>query len=91
MRLKYIVTENGSFALFTETATHSDIARGMYGKPAGAGFANIAVGYSEKPHHDLDIERRTVNVHCYGESVSLGLSSREEDERIINNALANQY
>lgn len=86
MRLKYIVTDSGSFALFSETCVHADMARGMYGKPAGAGFARLFVDDEVE-----NIEEVKLKIVCGGESVSLGIKSREEDEKIINRALNKQY
>ena len=81
MELKYIMCDNNSFAIFSLTETHSDMCRGMYGKPVSAGFCNFA--------RKADTEY--ANVHCYGESVTLRLKSREEDEQIINKKLENNY
>lgn len=81
MELKYIIDKYGNFAMFTKANTHSEIAKGFYSEPVGAGFCNI--------RQKADSE--DVNVHCYGESVSLNLKSREEDENIINNKLNNPY
>jgi hypothetical protein len=80
-KLKYIVTDNNSFAIFSVAQSHSDIARGMWGKPVGAGVCSIA--------RKADSEH--ANVHCWGESVSLKLKSREEDEEIINRYLEPEY
>lgn len=74
MRLKYVVTDSGDFAIFTELTKHSDIAPRLFGKPVGAGFCSIA-GIA-----DTDMAK----VHCWGESISLGIESRPEDEQIIN-------
>lgn len=74
MELKYIVTDQNAFAIFSTTQSHSDMVRGMWGIPVGAGYCNIA----------RQADSEYANVHCYGESVSLGLKSREEDEGIIN-------
>ena len=75
--LKYVVTEDGCFAIFHPGAVHKEIANTLYGRPVGAGFCNI--------RQQADSGR--VNIHCYGESISLNLESREEDEIIINNFL----
>lgn len=75
--LKYVVTEHGDFAIFTKLTNHSDV-RGLHGKIVGAGFCNFA--------RKADSEE--ANVHCYGKSISLGISSREEDEIIINKAIS---
>lgn len=77
MDLKYIVTDRGAFVIFSGIQNHVDMARGVWGKPVGAGKCNIArLADSEK-----------ANVHCWGKSVSLGIESREEDEKIINKAI----
>jgi hypothetical protein len=81
MRLKYIVTDSHSFAIFSAGEKHSDVARGLDGKPIGAGFCTIAA--------EADSPR--ANVHCFGESFSLGgLKSRGEDEQLINRII-NSY
>lgn len=76
MELKYVITDKNDFAIFTKLTNHSDI-RGLYGKIVGAGFCNFA----------QKADSEDVNIHCYGRSVSLGISSREEDEEIINNKI----
>lgn len=78
--LKYVVTDKGDFAIFTKLSNHCDV-RGLHGKVVGAGFCNFA--------RKADSEQ--ANVHCYGRSVSLGISSREEDEDIINLAIDSEY
>lgn len=89
MRLKYIITEHGNFALFSEgLESHNVIASRVFGKVVGAGFATIAVGYKEpETGHD----DRNINVHCFGRSVSLDMDSRPEDEKIINDKLNDIY
>lgn len=84
MQQKYVITQHNGFAIFDQGQTHADIARGMYGKPASAGFCRVIVG---KPGDGYPVE-----VECWGKSISLGLDSRpEEDARIIINKLNNQY
>jgi hypothetical protein len=57
-----------------DSVSHKDMARVMFGKPVSAGF--------------IDSYRFDLNV--YGESVSLGLKSREVvDKEIINSHLFN--
>lgn len=74
--LKYIVTDKGDFAIFSNLSTHSEMARGLYGKPIGAGFCRIKA-------YSLD-----TLVTCFGESVTLNLKSAgEEDARIIRKKL----
>jgi len=81
IELKYVVTEHGDFAIFTKLSNHSDVARGLHGRPVGAGFCNI--------RQKADSE--DVNVHCYGRSVSLNLASRPEDEEMINKKINFNY
>lgn len=74
MKCKYIVTNHGGFAIFDLGQTHKDIARGLYGIPVGAGMCHITANSDG-----------CANVHCYGESITLKIKSRkEEDEKIIN-------
>lgn len=95
-KLKYIIDKHGNFAIFSTLATHASVARGFdtHNEIVGAGFCNIAVGYKNNPF-DVSFdqakeEKEIVNVHCWGESVSLNIKSREEDEQIINRKLNNQ-
>lgn len=81
--MKYVITDNNDFAIFSKQTNHSDIGRVLHGEPIGAGFCNIAVK-GEGEQEETNMERRDVNIHCYGMSISLGLDSREEDEIIIN-------
>lgn len=75
--LKYIVTDQGDFAIFTKLSEHAKIAPHLYGKAIGAGFCTIA--------RQADTDK--ANVHCYGRSVSSNLESRPEDEGIINSKI----
>ncbi len=84
MRLKYVLTDRKDFAIFTDSTAHRDIAKVLYGQPIGAGFCDIAVGYD-------DDNKNKINVHCWGNSVSLGIESNETDEQVINERLTNQY
>lgn len=67
---------SGEFVIFSPTIRHSDLkpAWGLSGETVSAGFCTVQ---AKADSSDAD-------VHCYGESVSLGLESREEDEEIIN-------
>ena len=76
MELKYIVTRYG-FAVFSKGETHKRMAAGMEDEPLGAGFCTIARG----------ADSEFANVHCYGESISLNIKSRPEDEEFINQKL----
>jgi hypothetical protein len=81
MELKYVVTENNDFAIFSKATKHSNIARVLHGVPVGAGFCTI-----RQKADSMDVD-----AHCYGNSVSLLLHSRPKvDEDIINTAL-NSY
>lgn len=76
MRLKYILTEYKSFAIFSDTHVHADVARGLYGKPVSAGFCHLNTAIDD-----------TITVICYGESISMNLKSRPEDGEIITRKL----
>lgn len=82
-KLKYILDKYGNFAIFSDGNSHSDMAKGFHFKPVSAGFCTIAVRYKATEDYFDDI-KEIVNVHCFGESISLGLKSKEEDENIIN-------
>jgi len=66
--MKYVITEYKNFAIFSKTTNHSEIGIELFGKPISAGFCHFENG----------------KIKCYGESISLGLKSREEDSDIIN-------
>lgn len=75
-KLKYIVDEIGGFAIFPGYIDHDTIGNLMSNRTripnAGAGFISFFDG----------------TVHCYGESISLGLKSRgAADDIAIANAL----
>lgn len=78
---KYIITDKGGFAIFSKNSTHIAVAKGLYGEPVGAGFCNFAVGYFTNKN---GAENTNINIHCYGESLSLHIKSRPEDEELIN-------
>jgi hypothetical protein len=79
---KYIIIESGPFLLpvvFSELQTHADVARALSGggQPSvvGAGFCHI------------DDDRYV----CYGESVSLKVKSRgDEDSKLLNSYLGGE-
>jgi hypothetical protein len=83
-RLKYIIDNYKNFVIFSDGNSHKDIAKGFYFKPLSAGFCTIDIGY--KTEED-GWEKRVINIHCFGESISLGLKSKEEDEKIINSLI----
>lgn len=77
--MKYIVTDNNAVAIFNNLQSHSDVARSLFGKPAGAGFMRFIA-----PEGDTG----KISVQCYGESISIGIQSRGRvDEEIINRNL----
>lgn len=76
-KAKYIRHGNTP-VVFPETLVHADVARQLFGPGAiihGAGFVQI------------DREGRYV---CYGESISLGVKSREDDSDVLNMYLGGQ-
>jgi len=72
--LKYVVTDENDFAIFTTLTEHRKIGDSLFGKPVGAGFVT---------------RDEQGNFKCYGESISLNLKSRKEDEVIINKTITN--
>jgi hypothetical protein len=76
---KYIIHANNIPIVFPEIINHSDMARNMGWKKEdiiGAGFVYLGEDYSYT---------------CYGESVSLRVKSRgEEDEKILNRYLGGE-
>lgn len=74
---KYIINDQGLPVVFSELQTHADVARALFGitPVIGAGFCFI----------DND------QYVCYGESISLRVKSRgDEDSKILNRLLAGQ-
>lgn len=79
MELKYIMTSQDEFVIFSPTFVHRDIAHGLNDKIVSAG--NITIQQEGN-------SRTRVNAHCYGHSHTLNLVSRpEEDSEIINHRL----
>lgn len=71
---KYIVSRDGTPVMFAEMLTHADVARALFGNTPiiGAGFCYIE-------------DNRYV---CYGESVSMRVKSRgEQDAEMLNRFL----
>lgn len=79
-KVKYITFDTGlidDIVIFSDMQQHAEIARGLPGTPISAGFISIGV------NQDYEIQ-----VKCYGNSISLKLESRpEEDERLARRAL----
>lgn len=77
---KYIITNEGP-VMFSSAMVHADVARGIGRDVLGAGFAQF---YVDGDQEDDD----TISVRCYGESLSLGVKSRgEEDAAIIRRTM----
>jgi hypothetical protein len=64
-KVKYIRTKNNQIIAFSEYFQHSDFKEF---EPISAGFISIGIGDDRNP-----------DCSCYGESVSLGLKSLEDD------------
>ncbi len=72
-RVKYVVSNENKIIVFSELFTHSEFSR--Y-KPISAGFISFGVNKQGNP-----------TCTCYGESVSLGLKSREIDTDLAKRQL----
>ena len=72
-KLKYVVDDCKTFLIFHHTVVHRDVARHLMGEPVGAGFCKLRADKSGK-----------IDVECWGESVSLDIKSRKEDQKIIS-------
>ena len=87
MEFKYIRTDL-TFAIFSASETHSHIARAMTEKVTGAGFCDIDLMYYE----EKGVEKAKIKVHCYGESISLGIKGdKKADENFINQKINGEY
>jgi hypothetical protein len=74
--MKYIIFDDIFPVIFNEAISHNSIIiNGM--RPTSAGFVNI---------NSIENE---LSVKTYGESISLGISSKKEDKDIIINTLLN--
>ena len=63
--LKYIITDRKGWAVFNNLQTHKEIAEKLYGTPISAGFIRFGT---------------KMNIECWGESVSLKLKSKEQED-----------
>jgi hypothetical protein len=78
MKTKYIKTEDKEIIVFGEIMLHSDF-KDM--NPISAGFISFGIDEDGNP-----------TCKCYGESISLGLSSDEEkDTRLAQRQLGFMY
>jgi hypothetical protein len=73
-RVKYIITKAGEIIVFPELLQHSEF---RHFEPVSAGFISFGVNKMGNP-----------SCHCYGESISLNLQSRgEQDTKIAKRQL----
>lgn len=66
--------------LFPELLNHIDVARGTGKEAVGAGFWHV-----ETKNHD------EIEYFAYGESITLGIKSREQDSAILNQFFNSPY
>lgn len=80
MKTKYVVFDNGrheDMIVFSDMQQHDQMTRGLPGPAVSAGFISM---YTDFGGDQL--------VECYGDSISLGIKSRpEEDEKIARRVL----
>jgi hypothetical protein len=68
-KVKYIKTEDKEIIVFGEIMVHSDF---KHMNPISAGFISFGINEEGNP-----------TCKCYGESISLGLSSDEEEDTFL--------
>ena len=73
--MKYVMFENEDFIIIPDTMNHKDVC--INRKPIAAGFCRI-----EQYKNEWDDLRYRVS--CWGNSSSLNLESRSEDEIIMS-------
>jgi hypothetical protein len=86
VKIKYIIVDAGfgteAPVLFSELLKHSEVANGR--KVYGAGFVQI--------HAEEKDGEQVLVATCYGESTSLDIKSRpEEDSKIVTSQLFSRY
>lgn len=69
LKTKYVITSNNEIIIFPELLQHSEF---RCFEPISAGFISFGVNKQGNP-----------TCSCYGESISLGLSSRPEEDTNI--------
>lgn len=72
--VKYVIID-GSAIVFTAAIMHSEMLK-HHQKAEGAGFVRF---YPRKNEWGEDV----IIARCYGESISLGVKSREEEDSFI--------
>jgi hypothetical protein len=68
-KTKYIVTNDNEIIVFTELLQHSEFRRF---EPISAGFISFGINEQGNP-----------TCSCYGESYSLGIKSRPEEDTLL--------
>ncbi len=67
-KVKYIRTKNNKIIVFSELQQHKEF---KHFEPISTGFISIGIGADGNP-----------DCNCYGESISLGLKSMEDDTKL---------
>jgi hypothetical protein len=81
LKTKYVIVE-GSAIVFSAALTHKNMV-GYNKRCDGAGFVQFT------PYVNEWGEER-VKATCYGESISLGIKSREEDSMIVTRQICGE-
>lgn len=81
-KTKYVIV-NGSAIVFSAAIQHKDMV-GHNEKCEGAGFVWFDLRKDETGEPEI-------HAKCYGESFSLGISSREEDSAIVTRQITRGY
>ncbi len=85
MKLKYVVFDTAFPVIFGEYFQHREV-NGPGGKPTSAGF--LTVSEIDTPEGSSFCQARILKATCYGESISLGVKSRgEQDAHLIDKML----
>ena len=79
---KYVIID-GSAIIFSAAIQHKDMV-GYNEKVQGAGF--VSFGLKVDSYGDT-----IITANAYGESVSLGIKSREDDSDILTKQITNPY
>ena len=81
-KTKYVIV-NGSAIVFSAAIQHKDMV-GHNEKCEGAGFVWFGLRKDETGEPEI-------YANCYGDSFSLGISSREEDSAIVTRQITRGY
>jgi hypothetical protein len=79
LKQKYIRTKNNEIIVFPELLQHSEF---KHFEPVSAGF--ISINAKLEKHH-REQQWCETSCKCYGESISLGLKSNEEEDTMLAN------